>query len=429
MQYYRESAKDLPVYCEVDVLVCGSGPAGIAAALASSRSGSKTMIIESLGDLGGISTSGLMSHWTGRAYSPIYHEILCESAKRNEWKFKNNIVPMIDPEKLKTLYFDMLTDAGVQILLYTFASGVIVEDNSVKGVIIENKTGRSVILAKVIIDATGDGDIAYKAGAEYIKGRETDGKMQPCTIMFKVAGVDCDRAVFPGSFETLVETDKGELQSLGKEIIGHPAGHVLLYKSTLPGVVTCNMTNCIDIDGTKAEDLTKATLVCRKQIDKIVRFLREYAPGYEKCFCISSASLLGIRETRHFKGVYTITEDDILEARQFDDWIVRDAHFNFDIHNIEGAGLDKDGVQHKFTQQKGYTVPYRCLIPEKLDGLILAGRCISGTHKAHSNYRVMPICVGIGEGAGYAASIAAKKGILPRDVNAAEIQKYIIDSE
>jgi len=429
MQSFTEASKQIPVSYDVDVLVCGSGPAGIAAALASARSGADTMIIEFQGDVGGISTTGLMSHWTGRAYSPIYLEVLQRSAERNEGEFKDRIVNMIDPEKLKTLYLDMLEEARAKILLYTFASDAVVENNKVCGVIVENKSGRSLIRAKVVIDATGDGDIAYKAGAEYIKGRESDGKMQPCTIMFKVGGVDYSRAVFPGSFETLVPTDKGELQALGKEIIGHPAGHVLLYKSTLPGVVTCNMTNCIGIDGTKADELTKATIICRRQIDKIVKFLREYAPGYENCYCISSASLMGIRETRHFKGVYTLTEDDILEARQFEDWIVRDAHFNFDIHNIEGAGLDKDGVQHKFTQNKGYTVPYRCLIPEKIDGLILAGRCISGTHKAHSNYRVMPICVGMGEGAGYAASISVKKNILPRYVNVKEIQQCILDSE
>ncbi|MBR5309154.1 MAG: FAD-dependent oxidoreductase [Clostridia bacterium] len=426
MKYYKESARELPISYEVDVLVCGSGPAGIGAALASARSGAKTLIIESLGDLGGISTSGLMSHWTGRSKSPIYLEILRRSAEKNEGELHGKIVNTIDPEKLKTLYLEMLTEAGAEILLYTFASDVIVEDGTVKGVIIENKTGRSVISAKVVIDATGDGDIAFKSGAEYIKGRESDGRMQPCTIMFKVGGVDLERAVFPGSFETLVNTEKGELQALGKEIIGHPAGHVLLYKSTLPGIVTCNMTNCIDIDGTKAEDLTRATLTCREQIDRIVKFLREYAPGYENCYCISSASLMGIRETRHFKGVYTLTEDDIMNAVQFEDWIVLDAHFNFDIHNLDGAGLDKDGVQHEFKQMTGYTVPYRCLVPERVNGLLLAGRCISGTHKAHSNFRVMPICVGIGEGAGYAAAIAVKKNILPRDVEAKEIQKYIL---
>lgn len=420
---------DIAVSAKVEVLVCGSGPAGIGAAYAAGKSGANTMIIEAQGDLGGISTTGLMSHWTGRSGSPVYAEILRRSADANEGEFHGKIVPVIDPEKLKTIYLKMMVENNVKILLYTFISDTIVDNGRVCGVIIENKTGRSAILADVVIDATGDGDVAYKAGAEYILGREEDNKMQPCTIMFKVAGVDTDKAVFPGSFETLVPTEKGELQALGKSIIGHPAGHVLLYKTTLPGVVTCNMTNCIGIDGTKAEDLTKATLVCREQMERIVKFLREYAPGYENCFIISSASLIGVRETRHFKGKYTLNEEDILTARVFDDWVVKDAYFNFDIHNIDGAGLDKNGVQHKFSQTKGYTVPFRCLVPEKTEGLLLAGRCISGTHKAHSNYRVMPICVGMGEAAGYAASIAAKKDILPSQVDVKEIQNLITDSE
>mgnify|MGYP004469840263 CR=1 FL=1 len=419
----------IPVSAKVEVLVCGSGPAGIGAAYAAAKNGADTMIIEAQGDLGGISTTGLMSHWTGRSGSPIYAEILRRSADANEGEFHGKIVPTIDPEKLKTVYLEMMVEKNVKILLYTFISDTIIDNGKVCGVIIENKSGRSAVLADVVIDATGDGDVAYKAGAEYILGREDDHKMQPCTIMFKVAGVDTDKAVFPGSFETLVPTEKGELQALGKSIIGHPAGHVLLYKTTLPGVVTCNMTNCIGIDGTKAEDLTKATLVCREQMGRIVKFLREYAPGYENCFIISSASLIGIRETRHFKGKYTLNEEDILSARVFDDWAVKDAYFNFDIHNIEGAGLDKNGAQHKFSQTKGYTVPYRCLVPEKTEGLLLAGRCISGTHKAHSNYRVMPICVGMGEAAGYAASIAVNKGILPSQVDVKEIQKLITDSE
>ena len=419
----------IPVSAKVEVLVCGSGPAGIGAAYAAAKNGADTMIIEAQGDLGGISTTGLMSHWTGRSGSPIYAEILRRSADANEGEFHGKIVPTIDPEKLKTVYLEMMVEKNVKILLYTFISDTIIDNGKVCGVIIENKSGRSAVLADVVIDTTGDGDVAYKAGAEYILGREDDHKMQPCTIMFKVAGVDTDKAVFPGSFETLVPTEKGELQALGKSIIGHPAGHVLLYKTTLPGVVTCNMTNCIGIDGTKAEDLTKATLVCREQMGRIVKFLREYAPGYENCFIISSASLIGIRETRHFKGKYTLNEDDILSARVFDDWAVKDAYFNFDIHNIEGAGLDKNGAQHKFSQTKGYTVPYRCLVPEKAEGLLLAGRCISGTHKAHSNYRVMPICVGMGEAAGYAASIAVNKGILPSQVDVKEIQKLITDSE
>jgi hypothetical protein len=240
-----------------------------------------------------------------------------------------------------------------------------------------------------------------------------------------VAGVDFSRAVFPGSFETLVDTDKGELQSLAHAKLPAPAGHVLLYKSTLPGIVTCNMTNVTEIDGTNADDLTRATIVCRKQMKEIVKFLREYAPGYENCYIISSASLMGIRETRHFKGEYTITQEDILEAKVFDDYVVKDAYFNFDVHNITGAGLDKTGVQHKFTQKSGYTIPYRCLVPVKTENLLLCGRNISGTHMAHSNFRAMPICCGIGEAAGAAAAIAVKEKMSVRNVSADGIRNLI----
>lgn len=409
---------------KTDVLVIGSGPAGICAAYAAAKNGAKVIIAEQCGDLGGIATSGLMSHWTGDCDSPLYREILRRSVAMNDAK-QEAPETVIDPENLKTLYLEMMCEVNVSVMLYTFACDAISDGNVLKGVSVVNKSGFTDIYADVIIDASGDGDIAYKCGVEYIKGRESDGKMQPATIMFKVGGVDYERAVFPGSFETLVPTQKGELQSLAKEKLPYPAGHVLLYKSTLPGIVTCNMTNCVEIDGTKAEDLTKATVVCRKQMKDIENFLRKYVPGYENCFIISSASLIGVRETRHFKGEYTLTKDDILSARTFDDYVVKGAHFNFDIHNLTGAGLDETGVQHKFTQKNGYTIPYRCLLPEKIENLLLCGRSISGTHMAHSSYRAMPICAATGEAAGAAAALSVKKGIPVRSVSAEEIRALI----
>jgi hypothetical protein len=288
-----------------------------------------------------------------------------------------------------------------------------------------NKSGRYEIFAEVTVDATGDGDVAAKAGAAYVLGRESDHKMQPATLMFKVGGVDYDRAVFLGSFESTYDTPNGELQALAKQHIPYPAGHILTYESTLPGVVTCNMTNAVGIDGTRAEDLTKATIACRRQMDDIIRYLRAFVPGYERCFAISSASLIGIRETRHFKGKYTLTEQDILEAKVFEDYVVKDAYFNFDVHNITGAGLDKTGVQKHFAQQNGYTVPYRCLLPETKENLLLCGRNISGTHIAHSNFRAMPICVGIGEAAGTAAALAVAQKRRLQDVPAQQIRNRI----
>ena len=276
------------------------------------------------------------------------------------------------------------------------------------------------------VDGTGDGDVAAYAGVPYEKGRESDGRMQPCTLMFKVGGVDKSRMVRLGSFESTYETEKGELQALAKAHIPYPAGHLLVYDNPLPGIITCNMTNCTEIDGTKAEDLTRAEIVCRSQMPAIVKYLREYVPGFESCYIVSAGSMMGIRETRRFRGEYTLNESDVLEARVFDDWVVRDAHFNFDVHNLTGAGLDATGVQHKWTQKKGYTIPYGCLVPVGINGLLLSGRNISGTHLAHSNYRVMPICAGIGEAAGAAAALAVRSGKNPRDVAASDIQKELI---
>ena len=417
-----EERRETPVWEQVDVLVVGSGPAGVSAAICAAREGVSVMLLEQSGNVGGIATEGLMSHWTGNTEGGFYDEILERSADAAQMR------KVIDPERLKTILLEMLEEAGVKLLLYTFACAPVMEGNKIKGVIAENKTGRGAVLGKIVVDASGDGDIAARAGVPYYIGRETDGKMQPATIMFKVAGVDVERGVFPGGFEEHLAIPAGDIQKLGEEHLPSPAGHVLLYRSTLPGIVTCNMTNCTDIDGTKAEDLTRATVVCRQQMESIVHFLREYVPGFENCYLISSASLIGIRETRHFKGEAVITREDILEARVFDDWVVTKAHFNFDVHNMTGNGLDETGVQKNFQQKKGYTIPYGCFVPLEVDNLYLAGRNISGTHMAHSNYRVMPICANMGQAVGVAAAICVKEGTVPRELSAATVQRRLIES-
>jgi len=422
MKTYLEPQKTLPVAAETDVLILGGGPAGVGAALAAARNGADVLLIEQSGMIGGVATSGGMSHWTGGTRGGIYDEILDRAAlgNNNPQTGKQDI----NTEVLRTVLLEMLDECGVKWQLYTFACAPIMDKNVVKGVITESKSGREAIMAKVIIDCTGDGDISALAGVGFNKGRD-DGKMQPMTLMFKVGGVDYERALFPGSFETTFPVEQGDLQSLAKERLPNPAGHVLLYKNDLPGVVSVNMTNCTDVDGTDVRDLTKADYICRKQMTKIIEFLRDVVPGYENCYALTSAAYIGVRETRRLKGLYTLTEDDIQQAREFEDWVVAKAHFNFDVHNITGSGLDKTGVQHNFKQNKGYTIPYGCFIPEKIDNLLFAGRIISGTHIAHSNYRVMPICVNMGQAVGIAASISVKKNILPRNVDAKEVQEII----
>lgn len=426
---YIENSKEIPVIADVDVLVCGGGPAGVGAALRAGRMGANVLIVESQDCLGGIATAGMMSHWTGHSSSKILDEIFDHSYKKCQilgWADENKCDRItINQEVLKIILDEMMDEAGVKTLYYTFVCEAVTENDKVVGVIVQNKSGRGMIKAKVVVDSTGDGDVAYSAGVPFFKGREEDGKMQPCTIMFKVGGVDYSRAVFPCSFETKVETEKGELQALAKKILPFPAGHVLLYPQTTPGTVCCNMTNCIDVDGTNAFDLTKGLKVCRSQIEPIVNFLREYAPGYENCWLMSSGSLLGIRETRHFKGMQSLCANDVVTAKEYDNWVVKRAFFNFDVHNMTGNGLDETGVQNKWTQPKDYTIPYGCLLPENTEGLLLSGRNISGSHLAHSNFRAMPIAMALGEAAGAAGAVAVKGNISLRDVDVKIIQEVV----
>ena len=429
MKTYKEPARELEVFDEVDVLVCGAGPAGIGAALRAAREGVSTMLIEAQDCIGGVATAGMMSHWGGRSSSKIMEELFERTYQKNQvlgWVEENECGKnAIHHGSQKITLDEMMIEAGVKLLFYTFVVGAIVEDNKIKGVIIENKSGRGVILAKRVVDSTGDGDVAAFAGVPYYKGRETDGKMQPCTIMFKVGGVDYERAVFLPSFESKYETKKGELQALAKEKLPFPAGHVLLYRQPTPGTVCCNMTNAIEVDGTNAKSITKGLLTCRSQIEPIVRFLQEYVPGYENCWLMSEASLLGIRETRHFKGLKSLTPEDILEAKIHNDWVVKRAYFNFDIHNMSGASLDKTGVQAKFLQPDDYSIPFGCILPEKIDNLLLSGRNISGSHLAHSNFRIMSVCIALGEAAGTAAALSIKQNISVKDVNITEIQQIV----
>lgn len=429
MDCYCETGRNIPMIADVDVLVCGGGPAGVGAAVAAGREGARVMIIEALDCLGGVATAGMMSHWTGYSSSKVLDEIFARSREKcrilGAADENNYETYTINQDALKIILDEMAKEANIETLYYTLVCEAVVENGRICGVIVQNKSGRGFIKAKCVIDATGDGDVAASAGVPYFKGRETDGMMQPCTIMFKVGGVDYSKAVFPGSFETKVETEKGELQAMAKEILPFPAGHVLLYRQTTPGTVCCNMTNCIKIDGTDAQSITKGIQVCRSQIEPIIKFLREYVPGYENCWLMSSAHLLGIRETRHFKGVQSLSADDILEAKEFDNWIVKRAFFNFDVHNMSGASIDKTGVQKEWKQNKAYTIPYGCLLPENIEGLLLSGRNISGSHLAHSNFRVMPIAMATGEAAGAAAAIAVHEGCSLKDVDVSRIQKIV----
>ncbi len=417
MNYITEPSRKIPVASEPEILVVGGGPAGFGAALHAARMGSRVMLIEQSGAIGGVATSGIMSHWTGRQDGGCFEE-LREKARDCESE------QVINPEKLRILMLDMLYQAGVTVQLYTTFCDVIMEGDRVAGVITESKSGREAILCKMLVDSSGDGDAAARAGAPFEKGRD-DGGMQPMTIMFKVAGVDMDRALFFWGMEDTVQLPEGDLQTLGRELLPNPAGHILLYPSSIPGVVTVNMTNAIDMDGTDVRDLNRGEYICRNQIPEIIRFLNRYVPGYEGCYLIDSADVVGVRETRRFEAYYQLNDNDISQARVFDDWVVTKSNFFFDLHNVEGAGLDAIAEYKTFNQPKPYTIPLRCFVPKKVQGLLLNGRNISGTHKAHSSYRVMPIVMNMGHAMGIVASMCVQQGKQPLELDIHEIQEQL----
>jgi hypothetical protein len=272
--------------------------------------------------------------------------------------------------------------------------------------------------------------VAALAGEDFTLGREGDGKFQPMTLIFSVAGVDPDRGAVGGEEKEALRQKLLEYVERGE--VSSPAGHVIIVPGFRPGTVKVNMTNVIDADGTLSADLTKAEVLCRRQLAGILAFLRKEARGFENCYVSASAGTVGVRETRHIHGEYVLSELDISEGRVFDDWVVSGAKYVWGTHNlygpIHGAG-QAESVKSPYGDlpaDKLYTIPYRSLLPKKTDNLLLAGRCISGTFLAHSNYRVMPICMAMGQAAGTAAALSVRSDCALRALDIGDLQAQLM---
>jgi hypothetical protein len=300
--------------------------------------------------------------------------------------------------------------------------------NRVVGARLLTKQGQIDVCADVTVDATGDGDVAWKAGAAFEKGRPGDGLVQPTTIMFRIAGVDESRAfvssgerrareirVPGGTWEEVIHAgqERGELPPT--------VGVIRTYATCRKGERGINATQINYVDGTDPEDLTRAELEGRKQAYQVLAFLRKRAPGYENAYISGMPAVVGVRETRRFLGLQYLTRENLLVGRKWPDAVVWDASFVIDIHNPDGSG-QAEGLAARV---KPYDIPYGCLVPCEIDGLLLAGRCISGSHDAHASYRVMCIAMAIGAAAGTAAAIAVQQGVQPRDVDVTQVQKAL----
>jgi hypothetical protein len=334
------------------------------------------------------------------------------------------VVPF-DPEIFKLVALDLLDDHGVHFLLHALATDVL-GGPEVRGVVFETKSGPLVIEARAIVDCTGDGDLAARAGAPCEIGREADALVQPMTLMFRMS--EFEQTAFQNYVRDHPSQWRGVhglwdlvQQATAAGELDLPREDILMFGTPHEREVCVNSTRVRQVLGIDVWDLSYAEWEGRRQMRRIAAFLQRYVPGFANSYVVQSGVHIGVRETRRILGEYQLTAEDVLSARSFPDAIARGS-YPLDIHNPAGKGT----VLQRLPPGAAYEIPLRCLVPRGVENLLVAGRCISGTHEAHSSYRVMPIAMATGHAAGVCAALAARSGRPPRDIAAEEVQQELI---
>lgn len=433
---------------EVDVLVVGGGPSGIIAATAAAEDGLNVTLIDSRSFVGGNMTIGLpILGFLGQKGNQIIKGLpqkFIDRLKAVDAASEHRPCPLhmsltlVEPEAVKNVGLEMLKDAGVNVLLYVFFAGVIMDGDTIKGVIIESKSGREVILAKTVIDCTGDADVAFRAGVQCEQGNERGG-VQPPTLMFCLGGVDTEKLrlsiseeprtyltdfipneYFGQNNQFIVVGLRSLMQKARDDGFDLPVERTIIITGLREGEAWINMTRVNGVDGTNPASLSFGEMEGRRQIIDIQKYLIEYVPGFENAYFTKMAPFIGIRETRRIVGKYVMTADDILQCGRFDDAIAV-ASYPLDLHHPDGGGCTLEWCGDC------YDIPYRSLIPEKIENLIVAGRCISTTHEAMSAIRVMAPCMAMGEAAGRAAKMAIRQNILPSAIDVQKLRAELVE--
>lgn len=420
-----EPPGEAPIVARSEVVVVGGGPAGFAAAIAARREGASVTLIERYPYLGGLAAGGMvlvlddmhngeevtttgvcmemierMARIGACVYPPPAERLATLEMHRKwaswgvfDFRAGGRVQPIVmaaafDPDGWKRIANEMIAETGVEVRLHSWFSRAVTEGNRVRGVICETKEGRQAVMGEVVVDATGDLDVAAAAGSPFIHGSYM------LTTVFRLGGVDCDAAE---AFRWEEPERFAALDRQAKRIIGGSWDRWWL-RTPLPGVVWCNCPHMTGLDGISVADATRADFEGRRRIYALVEFIRANLPGFAGCYVIDVAPQLGVRQTRLLVGDYVVTKEDVMERVWFPDTVAR--------------GRD-------------YYTPYRALLPKGLEGLIVAGRHYSATESAQKNSREIPPCMAMGQSAGIAAAIAARRGIGLRAVPLADIRARV----
>jgi len=434
------------------VLVVGGGNAGCAAALAAARTGARTMLVERYGFLGGTATAAMVGPWmtfhsgsdriVGGIAQEIVERLIALGGSPGHIPDSSDYVPTItpfDPEIHKALLFDLMRESDVHLLLHALVVDAVRDERgAVRGATFATVAGSRTIRARRTIDATADAFVAAAAGCAVQQGDE-HGRVQPASLMFRLSHVDMAAVAayvraHPDQMRTSLEPHERTADTLtavaglyelwqGAQAggIGVPRELVSFFISPYPDEVTVNMTRVVDVDPLDPDDLTRAEVEARAQAMKLVAFFRERVPGFAGARIAATATQIGVRESRRIVGEYTLTRDDILERRVFPDAIARSA-YPIDIHNPSGSGT----TTHRLPPGTSYEIPYRCLIPQTVDDLLVAGRCISTTHEALASTRLTPTVMTLGQAAGTAAALSVAAACTPRALAAQTLRERLI---
>lgn len=400
----------LEVRAEYDLLVCGAGMAGIAAAVNAVREGLKVGMIEYFGKPGGVPVSGLLGVVSGygcgeERISSAFMNRLRERAVAVGGVNERNGYLMFDPEKLNRILLELLEEYGIDLHLYTRLVDAVREGEALRYAVVASKAGMGALEAGVFVDATGDGDLAAMAGCPFEMGRESDGRVQSSSLTFQVSGVKA--AEVP---QTMPEMS-AIWRSFPQQV---PIDHMVIKymperNGLLDGIV--NMTHIPDCNSLNPADQVRIRREGTRQAFWILEFLQKHVPGFEHAYISATAEQLGVRETRRILGDYVLTEEDVLSGRDFPDEIAR-CCWGIDVHNPTGTHT---GIERPI--RRTYGIPYRCITPRGISNLYIAGRPISATHRAFSSSRINSTCIMIGEAVGLAAPSALRQ----RDTRKADV--------